>query len=267
MSIVGMFMFHMVLDLFQGAGDYVRSKYPAMGWRWVTHWSTVPVMLAWINHPARRREDAQRATVREAIDHWRHVKTIRARAAAIHAAEQHDRKLAQARRQAELAVARRAAELAAATPPPAVYPIAVTPVPTPEQLPQQRAARPQVVALDGANAARTVTAPVTGADEQPSTNTKVPATAEACGTWMAQWVKLLTDHPDFAHGSRGIKPEDAQRSAGCTDRQARFVREAARSGLLRAKATELGVPVPDGYRDRPEEGDRVIGTRLAAVAS
>lgn len=275
MSIVGMFMFHMVLDLFQSDGDYVKSKYPSMGWRWITHWSTLPVMLCWINHPPRRDdENAKRPTVREAIDHWRHIKTIRARARAIQAAERHSRKLAIARRKGELAVARRTAEQAAAPvapPTPAAAPQHLAPIAQATPLPQPRNGRPHSVGYDAPAGRPTVSLPVPPVaepvDDQPTTAPKVPATADACGTWMDQWVKLAADHPLFANGARGIKGDEAQRSAGCSDRQARFVRDAARSGLLRAKATELGVPVPDGYQDRPEDHDRSTGVRLTAVAS
>jgi hypothetical protein len=270
MSIVGMFMFHMVLDLVQGDGDYVKSKYPSMGWRWLTHWSTLPVMLCWINHPPRRdEEEEKRPTVREAIDHWRHVKTIRARAKAVQAAEQHSLRLAAARRKGELAAAQRAAEQAAApvaTPAPAPVPPVLAPVTLPQAtpLPQPRNGRPHTVGYDASTGRPTLNLPVPSAaeptDDQPTTAPKVPATADACATWMEQWVKLAADHPQFANGTRGIKADEAQRSAGCSDRQARFVRDAARSGLLRAKAVELGVPVPDGYRDQPKDW-------LTAVAS
>ncbi len=109
MSIVGMLMFHMVLELFQDAGDYIRSKYPSMGWRWITHWSTLPVMLAWINHPP-RHQVSDRPTVRQAIDHWNRVRTVGSRARRIEAATHHEAKLVAARRKAELIAARRATE-------------------------------------------------------------------------------------------------------------------------------------------------------------
>lgn len=257
MSIVGMFMFHMVLELFQEDGDHVRSKYPAMGWRWLTHWSTLPVMLAWINHPPRNRTTDERPTVREAIDHWMHLKTVRVRAKAINAGRQHEQSLAVARREGELAAARRTAELAAA--PPRV--LAAAPVSPAPAMPSQRPARPSVVPFDGGRGERPISAPIP-ADPEPSARTeaKVPATAEACATWIEQWIKLIAAVPRFAQGQVGIKPDEAQDTIGASDRQARFVREAARGGALRAKAHELGVPLPDDYVDRPEDA-------LTAVAS
>ena len=264
MSVVGMFMFHMVLELFQDDGDYVRSKYPAMGLRWFTHWSTLPVMLNWINHPPCERDDEQRPTVREAIDHWQHISTVRARARTVAAAAAHTRKLDEARRQGELAAIRREAEAAAAQP-------AVAPAPQPATVltavaqPIHPAPRPTVVAFDGASRPTTVTAavPAPMAESEPTTQVKVPATSEACATWMDQWVKLAAAYPQFAavDSGSGIKNEEAQATAGCSDRQARHVRFAARSGQLRAKAAELGVKVPTGYQDRPEN-DR----RLTAVS-
>ncbi|SNT65901.1 Protein of unknown function [Asanoa hainanensis] len=260
MSIVGMFMFHMVLELFMPDGDFVKSKYPSMGWRWFTHWSTIPVMLCWINHPPRRREEGQRPSVREAIDHWQHVKTIRVRARAAAAAAVHARNLEDARRQGELTAIRREMEEAAAR------------ASAPAQKPAagftaarsiHAASRPTVGALDTAARPASVTASVPEAPEaETAQQVKVPSTAEACATWMDQWVRLAAAYPQFADGSRGIKNEDAQSSAGCSDRQARFVRDAARSGQLRARAAEVGVPVPDAYQDRPEN-DR----RMTAVAS
>lgn len=251
MSIVGMFMFHMVLELFQEDGDHVRSKYPSMGWRWITHWSTLPVMLAWINHPPRNRTSEQRPTVREAIDHWAHLKTVRARAKAIDAARRHEQSLAAARRKGELAAARRTAELAATPAPPALAAAPVSPAPA---MSSQRPTRPSVVAFDGGRGAGAISASIP-AQPEPATRTevKVPATADACATWMDQWVKLIEAVPRFAQGQVGIKQDEAQAAIGASDRQARFVREAARNGALRAKAADLGVPVPDGYVDRPED--------------
>ncbi|MEV4212640.1 DUF2637 domain-containing protein [Micromonospora sp. NPDC049662] len=270
MSIVGMFMFHMVLDLYQGEGDYIKSQYPAMKLRWFTHWSTIPVMLAWINHPPRRRDEDKRPTTREAIDHWRHVKTIRRRARSIEAARTHALKLEGERRKAELATARRdvqRAETAAAAP--------VSPAPMPAQ---RQARTTSVVALDSPRGERPITAAVQVPPpaEQPVTTApiKVPATADGCATWMTQWMKLIEHAPQFAKGQSGIKNEDAQAAAGCTDRQARFVRDAARGGALRAKAAELAVPLPTGYVDRPElvmaatvEVERVNGTSYSTAGS
>jgi hypothetical protein len=93
----------------------------------------------------------------------------------------------------------------------------------------------------------------------------VPATADACATWMDQWVRLTRQHPRFAEGQDGLKRDEAQAAAGCGDRQARFVREAARSGRLRLRAGDLGVPVPEGYHDRPEERGRVNGSAFTGV--
>lgn len=259
MSVVGMFMFHMVLELFQDDGDHVRSKYPSMGWRWITHWSTLPVMLAWINHPPRNRTTDERPSVREAIDHWMHLKTVRARAKAINAARRHEQSLAAARRKGELAAARRTAELAATPATPALAAAQVSPAP---EMSSQHPTRPSVVAYDGGRSGGAISAAIpTQADQASRTEVKVPATADACATWMDQWVKLIAAVPRFAQGEGGIKADEAQKAIGASDRQARFVREAARNGALRAKAAELAVPVPNGYVDRPEDA------RLTAVAS
>lgn len=272
MSIVGMFMFHMVLDLFQETGDYVKSKYPSMGWRWITHWSTVPVMLAWINHPPRSRNEKTRPAVREAIDHWRHVKTIRSRAASIEASARHARKLASAQRSAELAVARAAAgEAAKPVPAPAPVPVAtaapvasftvpapvlppaipVPTVPTNGHAPAHHGhnghnGHPASATTGGY---RTVTAPVVnGVGSVP-----VPNTAQGVSQWLANWMTICEVAPEVAlQQVKEPSDEDCKTRFEFSYKQMQKVRKAARTGALRARAREMDVDLPEGYADGPQ---------------
>lgn len=306
MSIVGMFMFHMVLELFLPSGDYIRSAYPAMGWRWITHWSTLPVMLAWINHPPRRRAVAQptatesgqpatesgqpaplpRPSVREAIDHWRHVKTIRDRADAIRASADHDRKLAAARRKAELTVARRAVELASAPAPvaptaPVAPALTLHPLPTPTVPGQPDAStnghhgfaassnghhsfpassnghngygNGHAPAVAAAGPSRTLTSTVPASDDGAEDAIPLPATAAGVAQWLANWVTLCSEAPEVA--LRQVKEpteEECRSRFGFSYKQLTKVRKAARSGRLRIKAMQSGVALPENYVDEPQ---------------
>lgn len=264
MSIVGMWMLHMVMELFaDGEGDYIRSKYPSMGLRWFTHWSTLPVFLAWINHPPRHRTTDQRPTTREAIDHWNRLRTVRARAARIRAAEQHEQRLITARRKAELDAARTVAAPSAAPVSPAPRPAPAAPVmpgwtPTPPAIEAGSVPPPVAHPAPGYRMPIPQAAPVsppTGSTDEDTT--EVPATPATCEQWMKQWTAICQQMPALAVGQTRLSADDLRSRFDIGERHLRKLRAAARSGRLREQAEALGVAVPDGYVDWPHVNGRV----------
>ncbi len=250
MSIVGMWMLHMVMELFQDGGDYVRSQYPSMGLRWFTHWSTLPVFLAWINHPPRNRTTYRRPTTREAIDHWNRLRTVRARAARIQAAEKHAQRLLTARRQAELDAARTVATPQAVSAGPAAPPVLVPAPPMQAQPMPMPAAYPAPNGYRHHVPAAAPVSPAVGSSDEDSAD--VPATAAACMQWMSQWVAICEQMPALALGQTNLTKEKLREQFDISERHLRKLRKAASSGRLREQAATLGVAVPDGYVDEPQ---------------
>jgi hypothetical protein len=129
MSVVAMILLHMVIELFMPESGLVRSRYPVMGLRWLTHWSTLPVVLCWINHPPQEWNSEFAPTVREAIDHWFAFKSGKRLNRQAAAAQAHEHELMAAARNRELRNARQGRLPARAEAAPVVTVPADLPVP------------------------------------------------------------------------------------------------------------------------------------------
>lgn len=117
MSIVGMLMFHEMLDQFSDAEadeQQLRSRTPRFGKRWLlAPVNTFLVWRMWIYDPP---ADGRPATVRNALDHYAQVQDRRRRRARELADLKAEERRTQIVRNAELARARRAARRAAPLP-------------------------------------------------------------------------------------------------------------------------------------------------------
>ncbi len=77
----------------------------------------------------------------------------------------------------------------------------------------------------------------------------VPATATTLSQWVGTWMKMCADG-DLVLGPLN---DDARARAhySLSAKQLRNIRNAATTGALRRRATELNVPLPAGYIDHP----------------
>ncbi|HEX5543513.1 MAG TPA: DUF2637 domain-containing protein [Micromonospora sp.] len=134
MSIVGMLMFHEMLDQFSDAEadeQLLRSKTPRFGTRWLlAPFNTFLVWRMWIYDPP---ADLRSATVRNALDHYSEVQARKRQRTRELADLKSEERRAQIARNAELVQARRAARRGGATAPPA--PAVVNQPPATERTP------------------------------------------------------------------------------------------------------------------------------------
>ena len=83
---------------------------------------------------------------------------------------------------------------------------------------------------------------------RPTAGHWVPATAATLAQGNDTWVRMCAD----GHLAVGPVVDDVARQRyRLSAKQLRNIRHAATSGALRRRASELGVPVPPGYVDRP----------------
>jgi hypothetical protein len=92
---------------------------------------------------------------------------------------------------------------------------------------------------------------------------RVPSKAVTVAEWVSLWVRMCADG-EVVQGA--LNEDDARARYGLTAKQLRNVRRAATSGVLRQKATMLGVTLPPGYLDGPADG-QVNGHDMAGAAA
>jgi hypothetical protein len=90
--------------------------------------------------------------------------------------------------------------------------------------------------------------------ERDSPEIRVPATEATVRAWAATWVRMCADDDLWA----GPLTDDvrARSRYGRSARQLRRLRQAVLSGALRRQAEELGVTLPEEYRDQPDSAER-----------
>ena len=97
----------------------------------------------------------------------------------------------------------------------------------------------------------------------PTARLRIPATTATITQWMDTWVRMCAD----GHLALGPVADDVARQRyRLSAKQLRNIRHAATSGALRRRASELGVPVPPDYVDRPAS-ERVNGHKRTEVRS
>jgi Protein of unknown function (DUF2637) len=244
LSLFGMVMFHEFLDQFEEGTAHIKRANPKFGLRWIT-WptNTFCAAVAWRNHPP--AEDTP-ATTLQAVANLDRVRTLKCGALEAATMARHERALAKARRHAELTAvtAGRPMPDGPATLPTAVNGHSCGPPPSPPPLPAPSTATASVT--DEPLTASGTREDRTGAD------VKVPATATTLTQWATTWARMCDDG-DLARGPLN-DDRQARTRYNLSAKQLRNIRNAATSGALRRRADELGVPLPDGYVDRPTAG-------------
>ncbi len=170
----------------------------------------------------------------------------------------HEHALAEARRQCELAAAKAGVEQAGDTAENAFAPVNGRQV--------IHAGRPAAVTAGRSTAwpQHEKTERAESAEDPPTGEVKVPATAATLGQWAATWIRMCAD------GNLVLGPlnddEHARREYDVSAKQLRNIRNAATSGALRRRADQLGVRLPAGYIDDPSAG-RVNGQALTVASA
>jgi hypothetical protein len=224
-----MMMFHEFLAQFEDGAEYIKRQNPKFGLRWVT-WPTNTFLaaVAWRNHPP---AEGTPATVANAVGNLNRVRQLKRNAKHPHRStggHGHDGPKPTAPR-------------AAAD---------TTLAPAPVTGNGRQSAVPAVAISIPTRPSRVT--PVEAETDSPEI--RVPATEATVLAWAATWVKMCTDDDLWA----GPLTDDVRAKSryGRSARQLRRLRQAVLSGALRRQAEELGVTLPEEYRDQPASVNR-----------
>jgi Protein of unknown function (DUF2637) len=253
LSVFGMVIFHEFLSQFEQGAEYVRrAKRPSYGLRWLT-WpsSTFCAFIAWENFPP---AEGTPATVLNGLANLERVRRIKRIAADDQVADRHVRNLAAARRTAELATAT-AGQIVAGDARTTDDVAVLTAVPA---QPRKPVATPNSVPVT----ARTARIVDGRTDEPTSVDVRVPATAATVADWVHTWMRISAD----GDACGPLNDDDHARTVyNLSAKQLGNIRNAAISGALARRATELGVALPYGYIDCDSES--INGPDLAHIAA
>ena len=254
LSVFGMVIFHEFLAQFEEGAEYVRrSSRPAYGLRWLTApWSTFRAIVAWENHPP---ADGTVPSVRNGLENLERVRQLRRNATAEASERRYERRLAAKQRKAELARIRKdslsrgeeGAVLASDDPD------GRDAVAAGAHRSLEVRTRPSVAESSGAlrgasNGQRRVPKAVV-LPRRAEVSVTVPERAAAVERWADTWVRMCADG-NLVHGP--LNDDEYARSAfQLSARQLRNIRNAALSGAIARRATELGIALPNGYTERP----------------